>query len=65
MKLSLVEITKSEFDKISEQEENYFQNSCVFNEDTDNLIAFMDLYDNKFSYWKVVKCQKQLEFYQQ
>ena len=55
MKLSLVEITKQQFEEIGDREENYFQNSCIFNYDTDNLIAFMDLYNNKFSYWEVVK----------
>jgi hypothetical protein len=55
MKLELKEITKEQFDEISNREGNYFQNSCVFNYDSDNLLAFMDLYDNKFSYWKVVK----------
>ena len=54
MKLELKEITKEQFDEISEKEGNYFQNSCVFNYDSDNLLAFMDLYDNKFSYWEVV-----------
>lgn len=55
MKLELKEITKEQFAEISEKEGNYFQNSCVFNYDSDNLLAFMDLYDNKFSYWEVDK----------
>ena len=55
MKLELKEITKEQFDEISNREGNYFQNSCVFNYDSDNLLAFMDLYDNRFSYWEVVK----------
>ena len=60
VKLSLVEITKDVFDEISNQDGNYFQNSCIFDDDTDNLLSFMDLDfsfygDNNFHYFRIDK----------
>lgn len=52
--MKIREITKDEFQKISEAEKTYFQNGVVFDERTDNLIAFEKLEENNtFSFWVV------------
>lgn len=58
--LKVNEITEDEFKKLCESDETYFQESCVFDADTENLLAFMDLdfsffNDNEFHYFKISK----------
>lgn len=53
IKLCLVRISKAEFERLSNCEETYFQNSCIFEEATDNLVAFINIYGDISTYWKV------------
>ena len=56
--MSVVEITGEEFGKLCERADIYFANGCLFDEETDNLVAF-ERYESGFSYpdkyYKVVK----------
>lgn len=36
----VVEITESKFEELCNSSSNYFCNGCIFDEDTDNLVAF-------------------------
>lgn len=51
--MKLKEITKTEFEEISHRYNTYFQNGVIFDNLTDNVIAFENLEGEKFTYWKV------------
>ena len=56
--MRVIEITVQEWDELNFSSENYFANGCVFEESTDNLIAFSwyeDSYHKAGKYYKVVK----------
>lgn len=53
--MKLKEITKSEFEEISNKYNTYFQNGVIFDDLTDNVVAFENLEYEKFTYWKVEK----------
>lgn len=38
--MELVEITEKEWNEIDTQNGSYFSNGCIFDEETDNLVAF-------------------------
>lgn len=61
LNIKLIQIDKSEFDRLSNCEETYFTNGCLFDDDNDNLVAF-PLYSNPTdepdNYYKVIKYVK-------
>lgn len=54
-KMTIKQITKTEYVEISDKETTYFVNGCIFDEETDNLLAFEKLQDETFTYWQVVE----------
>ena len=57
-KMKLVEITVQEWNELNFNSDHYFANGCVFEESTDNLVAFSyyeDAYHEAGKYYKVVK----------
>lgn len=58
--MKLVEISEKEWNEIDKHNDNYFSNGCVFDEETDNLIAFCwykDAMSAASKYYKVVENQ--------
>ena len=56
--MKIVEITVAEWDELNFNLDNYFANGCVFNEETDNLIAFSwyeDALHEAKKYFKVIQ----------
>ena len=53
--MSIVEISKIEIQKISENDKTYFLNGVVFENATDNVVAFEQLIGENFTYWKVTR----------
>lgn len=56
--MQVVEITVNEWNELNYNSDNYFANGCVFDEATDNLIAFPVYEDGLHKagkYYKVVK----------
>lgn len=56
--MRVVEITVQEWNELNFNSDNYFANGCVFEESTDNLIAFIwseDTYREADRFYKVVK----------
>ena len=56
--MQVVEITVNEWNELNYNSDNYFANGCVFDEATDNLIAFPVYEDGLHEagkYYKVVK----------
>lgn len=55
--MEVIEITVNEWNKLNFDSKNYFSNGCVFDEETDNLIAFSfyeDAYHEAGKFYKVV-----------
>jgi len=56
--MKLEEITEKEWERLDKDSHYYFANGCIFDEETDNLIAFQ-WYESAFTgpskYYKVVK----------
>ena len=56
MNIRLIQITKEVFESLSKKESTYFVNGVIFDETTDNVVAFENLENGKtFTYWKVEK----------
>lgn len=56
MNIRLIQITKEVFEFLSRKELPYFVNGVIFDEATDNVVAFEHLENGKtFTYWKVEK----------
>ena len=56
MNIRLIQITKEVFESLSRKESTYFVNGVIFDEATDNVVAFENLENGKtFTYWKVEK----------
>lgn len=56
MNIRLIQITKEVFESLSKKESTYFVNGVIFDEATDNVVAFEHLENGKtFTYWKVEK----------
>lgn len=56
MNIRLIQITKEVFESLSKKESTYFVNGVIFDEATDNVVAFENLENGKtFTYWKVEK----------
>lgn len=56
MNIRLIQITKEVFESLSKKESTYFVNGVIFDEATDNVVAFENLENEKtFTYWKVEK----------
>lgn len=56
MNIRLIKITKEVFESLSRKESTYFGNGVIFDEATDNVVAFENLENDKtFTYWKVEK----------
>lgn len=56
--MKLVEISEKEWNEIDKHNDNYFSNGCVFDEETDNLIAFCwykDAISAASKFYKVVE----------
>ena len=54
MNIRLIQITKEVFESLSNKESTYFVNGVIFDEATDNVVAFENLENGKtFTYWKV------------
>ena len=56
--MKVIEITVKEWNELNYNSKNYFANGCVFDEETDNLIAFSfyeDAYHEAGKFYKVVK----------
>ena len=57
--MKLKEITLGEYNRLcGNNEKTYFSNGCIFDEDTDNLIAFCwykDYLHNVDKYFKVIE----------
>lgn len=51
--MTFKQITKTEYDELSNKETTYFVNGCIFDEETDNLLAFEKLEDETFTYWEL------------
>lgn len=56
--MSLEEITQKDFQRLSEKEDTYFQNGVIFNNVSNNVIAFMEdvdftNYESPFKYYEV------------
>lgn len=55
-KMKAVEITLGEWNKLNMSEDTYFVNGCLFDQTTDNLVAFAyyeDQYHEVGKYYKV------------
>lgn len=55
--MKLIEINKAEYDRLDNCEETYFCNGCLFDVETDNLVAFVwykDANSEASKYYKVV-----------
>ena len=56
MNIRLIQITKEVFESLSKKDSTYFVNGVLFDEATDNVVAFEHLANGKsFTYWKVEK----------
>lgn len=56
MSITGTEITRAEFDAISEKEGTFFANGCVFDEETENALALSDLLvDGTYRYYKLTR----------
>ena len=54
MNIRLIQITKEVFESLSKKESTYFVNGVIFDEATDNVVAFENLENGRtFTYWKV------------
>lgn len=56
--MKIIEITVNEWNELNFNSDNYFANGCVFNEETDNLIAFSwyeDALHEAGKFYKVIK----------
>ena len=56
--MKVIEITEAEWNQLNYQNNTYFCNGCVFDEETDNLIAFSwyeDALHEASKYYKTVK----------
>lgn len=53
--MSIIEISKIEFQKISENDKTYFLNGVIFENATDNVVALEQLNGENFTYWKVTR----------
>lgn len=51
--MKLKEIIKTEFIEMSNLSDTYFQNGVIFDDLTDNVIAFENIEGEKFTYWEV------------
>lgn len=51
--MKIIEITSEEFERINKEESIYFQNGVLFNDDTDNVVAFERYESDQVSYYKV------------
>lgn len=56
--MKIIEITVNEWNELNFNSDNYFANGCVFDEETDNLIAFSwyeDALHEAGKFYKVIK----------
>lgn len=51
--MKIIEITREEFKFINKKKSIYFQNGVLFNDDTDNVVAFERYESDQTSYYKV------------
>lgn len=57
-KMEVIEITLDEWNRLNMSEDTYFANGCLFDEKTDNLVAFAH-YEDQFheagKWYKIIK----------